>query len=202
MMLSPCKTHRSGSSVTCWKKVSIASRSTVRRAPSAASDLPLVRISSKTEPQAPRDALSKISKSKASFDSLPWNQDHLSCPIASEIGSISAPDAILDRTVVIVRPAGHFPRDWSFKTASIAIIAPNQEVSFPQCIVWMSLILTHTHSTCCDAENLEHPTFNNVLRSIVTCEFTFQTLWKIQGGFLADGSLIGWRRCSVLAINV
>jgi hypothetical protein len=120
----PRKVHRSGRSVTCWKIVSIASRSTVRRAPSAASDLPLVRSKSRTEPQAPREALSNSSKSNASLDSFPWNQDHFSCPMASEIGKMSAADATLDKIVITVSPRGHFPRGSSLRIASIAMMAP------------------------------------------------------------------------------
>jgi hypothetical protein len=44
--------------------------------------------------------------------------------MASEIGRMSAADAILDRIVITVSPRGHFPRGWFLRTASIAIMAP------------------------------------------------------------------------------
>jgi hypothetical protein len=130
----PLGVQRSGESVTCWKNVSIASRSIVNRAPSAARDLPLVRSKSRTDPQAPLDALSNISKSNASLESFPWNQDHFNCPIASEIGKMRAADAILESIVMTVRPRVHFPSGWSWRHARVAMIAPVSSQSW----VWHS----------------------------------------------------------------
>src|SRR5689334_2051674 len=101
----------------------MASKSKVNRAPRAASDRPLVRYRRRSEPQAPREALSKISKSIASRD-FPENQAHFSWPMASEIGRIRAAEAILDSILTIVRPEGHLSRGRSLSTARLAIIAP------------------------------------------------------------------------------
>ena len=199
MRPSPRNVHRSGRSVTCWKKVSIASRSTVSRAPSAASDFPLVRIKSSTEPQAPLDALSNISKSKASLDSLPWNQDHFSWPIASEIGRMSVADAIFDNTVMTVSPSDHFPSGWSFSETSIAMIAPTQ---VSEVITHAAFItLTHAKCACSDTHNLEQPTFEDALRSVVLCKLPLNALRDVEGRFFPYGSPIGRWCCFIVLIK-
>jgi len=73
--------------ISDFLKVSVAKRRRVKIAPSPACVFPFVRKRSKNDPQAPRDTLSKISKSIISFGFFPLNHIHFSCPIAPEEAS-------------------------------------------------------------------------------------------------------------------
>lgn len=119
----PCNAQLSGKSVTCWKKLSVASMRRVKSAPNAANDRPFVRNSNRKESQAPRDALSKTSKSIISFDVLSLNHDHFSWPTASDTGKIKAEDATLDRIFTTVRACGRWLNGRSLEDRRILMIA-------------------------------------------------------------------------------
>lgn len=98
-------------------------------APSAAKALPLVRIKSKSEPQGPLEALSKISKSHICFE-CSKNQLHFNWPRASDTGSMRAAPAILESIEIYafsVRPVfsarTHLVSGLSLRPASTPITA-------------------------------------------------------------------------------